>query len=153
MQWRLIINWAWNCNDSVFLRIKCHACSSYLFEQQRGKNASEEERTTWSERQARGQWRSNGSECKPLIRRPTRPGMEDRTLQEGAAMSDLLWGNGRALGMCGEVSVSWLLFEPTLSFSSANTRSLCVLRISGLTMTLLHDTCFHLYFYTKYTKM
>lgn len=36
-----------------------------------------------------GQWRSNGSESKPLIRRQTHPGMEDGTLQ-GAAMSDLL---------------------------------------------------------------
>lgn len=57
-----------------------------------------------------GQWWSNGP--KPLIRQHTHLGMEDGALQ-GAAMSDLLWGNGRALGMCGEVNVSWLLFELT----------------------------------------
>lgn len=89
---------------------------------------------TWWERQAL----DSGSESNLLIRQHTHPGM-DATLQ-GAAMSDLLWGNGTALGMCSEAKVSWLLFELTLFHSLQWT-----LFISLLFYKVCHWHCFSKY--------
>lgn len=92
--------------------------------------------TTWWERQAL----DSGSESNLLIRQQTHPGM-DATLQ-GAAMSDLLWGNGRALGMCSEAKVSWLLFELTLFHSLQWT-----LLISPVFYKVCHWHCFSKYYF------
>lgn len=89
---------------------------------------------TWWERQAL----DSGSESNLLIRQHTHPGM-DATLQ-GAAMSDLLWGNGTALGMCSEAKVSWLLFVLTLFHSLQWT-----LFISLLFYKVCHWHCFSKY--------
>lgn len=61
--------------------------------------------TTWWERQALDSVEVMGLNLSPSL--------DNRLIQgwtlQGAAMSDLLWGNDR--GMCTEVKVSWRLFE------------------------------------------
>lgn len=51
-----------------------------------------------------------------LIKQETHPGIDGSP--QGAAVSDLLWGNSSVLGMCSHPKVSWRLFELIPSYSS-----------------------------------
>lgn len=51
-----------------------------------------------------------------LIKQETHPGIDGTP--QGAAGSDLLWGNSSVHGMCSHAKVSWRLFELIPSYSS-----------------------------------